>query len=808
MIGDPKQAIYAFRGADIHTYLSAREDTKGRHYTLEKNYRSTQGMVDAVNRIFTRAAAFDQGAFFFKDEIPFEPVLAQGRRDTLVVDGLPQPPMILWQMDQDEPAGKTGPQGYLTRMAGAAANEIARLINLGVREPCGAGFLDEAQTLTPLKPSDIAVLVRDGREARAVRNALDARRVKSVYLSDRESVFDSSEALSLLYLLRACADPGNDALLRTALAVPLLCLSFEDLDRMNRDEAAWETELQRFKAFRFIWQNRGVLPMVRALLTRFNVGARLLADPAGERQMTNVLHLAEMLQTAAASLDGEQGLIRWLAGQIEDPKAGEEDQILRLESDDGLVRVVTIHKSKGLEYPLVFLPFICSFRKLTVRNTAMATFHDDGGEIRRMVNPDQEALDLADRERLAEDLRMLYVALTRPRHACWLGIGVMGRRTKKSGETTDLHQSALGYLLSGGEMVPTAGLGPVLADVRGDCDAIVVTPLPDRAMERVDPVRKGEELIPARRFTGTIPRDWRITSYSGILAGAAMAEPGSQQMIAAEESPDTASQDQLREAESEESLSVPVKSAARSIHTFARGPEPGTFLHDILEWAALKGFDRVAQDRPFTLDEVSRRCARRGWDDWAQVITDWLGRLVQWDMGGSSKAPMRLTDLTPRRCRAEMEFMFPAHRVNIRNLDRLVTESVLPGTVRPALRQDRVNGMLKGFIDLVFCFEGQYFVLDYKSNHLGDSGEAYGQKAMAQAMAEHRYDLQYLIYTLALHRLLKARLEGYDYDRDVGGAIYLFLRGTGTEGQGVYVHKPPKSVILDLDQLFRQGGYQ
>jgi len=324
-------------------------------------------------------------------------------------------------------------------------------------------------------------------------------------------------------------------------------------------------------------------------------------------------------------------------------------------------------------------------------------------------------------------------------------------------------------------------------------------------MDRVEPVREKEDLIPARAFTGTIPRDWRITSYSGILAGAAMAEHGSSQPREIEDSPDTASQDQLREGAVEETLLVPVKSAARSIHTFARGPEPGTFLHDILEWAALWGFDRVAQDRGATLEEVSRRCNRRGWGDWVEVLTNWLVGLVQVDLGLGSGEPMRMVDLTPDACRAEMEFMFPAHGVNIRDLDRRVTDSVLPGTVRPALRRDRVNGMLKGFIDLVFCFGGRYFVLDYKSNHLGDSGTAYGQKAMAHAMAEHRYDLQSLLYTLALHRLLKARLAGYDYERDVGGAVYLFLRGTGKGGQGVYAHKPSKEVIYDLDRLFRQG---
>ena len=149
--------------------------------------------------------------------------------------------------------------------------------------------------------------------------------------------------------------------------------------------------------------------------------------------------------------------------------------------------------------------------------------------------------------------------------------------------------------------------------------------------------------------------------------------------------------------------------------------------------------------------------------------------------------------------------MFEVHGVDIPVLDRLIGTSVLPGNVRPVLREDRVNGMLKGFIDLIFCFQGRYFVLDYKSNHLGDSEGAYGKEIMANAMLEHRYDLQYVLYILALHRLLKSRLKDYDYDRDVGGAVYLFLRGVNGSGRGVYVDKPSKELINTLDHLFQEG---
>jgi exodeoxyribonuclease V beta subunit len=320
MIGDPKQAIYAFRGADIHTYLKAKEDTKGHHYTLEKNYRSTHNMVAAVNQVFAGASHLPRGAFLFKEQIPFEPVKAQGRSETLMVEGRPVPAMTLWQMDQDEPVIKTGPEGYLARMAQACAREITRLINLGSQMPCRAGFAEPGKEIIPLRPSDIAVLVRNRREADGIRSALAERGVKSVYLSDQESVFTTPESRSLLYILQACSDPTNDGLLTTALATRIVGLSYETLDRLKEDELAWEAEQERFKHLQSIWHHQGVLPMVRALLSGFNAGARMLAAPEGERRLTNVLHLAEMLQTAAADLDGEQSLIRWLAGQIANPQ--------------------------------------------------------------------------------------------------------------------------------------------------------------------------------------------------------------------------------------------------------------------------------------------------------------------------------------------------------------------------------------------------------------------------------------------------------------------------------------------------------
>jgi exodeoxyribonuclease V beta subunit len=814
MIGDPKQAIYAFRGADIHTYLKARQDTAGHRHTLDTNYRSAQEMVAAVNQLFQAAGDYADGPFLFGDRIPLEPAAAAGRDETLMVRGRPAAGMNLWRLPQQGPMPRHGPAGYLTRMAEATADEIVRLLHLAGATPPEAGFTAPGQDLVPLRPADIAILVRNATEARAMRTALARRDVRSVYLSDKDSVFATEEALDLLYLLQACAEPERRRPVMSALATATLALSWERLDRFGTDERAWEAEEERFRELRRIWRYRGVLPMVRALLQDFDVPARLLAASGGERRLTNLLHLAEILQAAGTGLEGEPALIRWLAEQIRQPGGAWDEAVLRLESDAQLVRVVTVHKAKGLEYPLVFLPFICGFRAVTRRNTAVVRYHDGQGRLRRVLDPTDQELALADRERLAEELRMLYVAVTRARHACWLGIGVLGKTTARKGEESHLHRSALGYLLGGGAPILTGELEDRLRQCMGHCGTMTLETLPDPDPRPYRPQNGEAPLAPARPFTGRVPRGWAITSYSGILAGANPAEsavageePDSRAADghgqAGSQAPDSPLEDRLQEVLIEAPAAVEIRPGPRSILRFPRGPGPGTFLHGLLEWAAGEGFGRVAADRALLREKINAAGAWHGWQEWTGTLAAWLQGLLRTPLAlPASVPPLALAALAAEDCQAEMEFLFSARRVSTPDLDAAVTAAILPGSPRPALQAARFNGMLKGFIDLVFVHGGRYYILDYKSNHLGDTPDAYGPEQMAAAMLAHRYDLQFVLYTLALHRLLKARLPGYDYHRHMGGAVYLFLRGVDASGRGIYGERPPSELIRRLDADF------
>ncbi|KRW68313.1 exodeoxyribonuclease V subunit beta [Stutzerimonas nitrititolerans] len=792
LIGDPKQAIYAFRGADIHTYLRARRAMTGRLDDLDTNFRSSQPMVDAVNRLFQQAEARSegQGAFLFREgadnPLPFSRVKARGREELWQVEGQTPPALTLWQLPSAEPLANTF---YRREMAARAASEITRLLVLGQQGE--AGFA-QAGELAPLKPSDIAVLVRDGSEAQAIRGELARRGVRSVYLSDKDSVLASQEARDLLLWLRACAEPDVDRCLRAALASRSLGLELAELEQLNQDERVWERRVMQFRDYHQRWQRQGVLPMLRQLLHDFGLPQRLMQRSDGERALTNLLHLAELLQQAAAELDGEQALIRHLAALLAGEGAAAEEQVLRLESDAALVRVVTIHKSKGLEYPLVFLPFICSFRPAEGGRPLQL---QDGDSRRLVLEPDEEDIERADRERLGEDLRLLYVALTRARHACWLGIADLKKGNAKA---SLLHRSALGYLLGGGQPLSASGvlaswLEPL--EKPGEC-RLLPAPEANDSSYREATVEQAEPSwpTPARRAA----EHWWIASYSALRTGDSLESPIERFDDAAPENP------AAQKAADDERESVPVVGPvglAGSLHLFPRGPNPGTFLHGLLEMAGRDGFAQVASDPAALREQIARRCQRRGLDAWIEPLNSWLGSLLTTPLKLEGDARVSLAELTVYQ--PELEFWFETQRVDVRQIDALVQRHVLPGVPRPALLPDRLNGMFKGFIDLVFEHQGRYYVVDYKSNWLGEGDAAYTDEAMQATVASHRYDLQYVLYLLALHRQLQLRLPDYDYERHVGGALYLFLRGSRAPGQGIHRARPPRELIEALDALFK-----
>ena len=796
MIGDPKQAIYSFRGADIFTYMQARRDTETEagHFTLGVNWRSHSNLVGIINRLFGRASR----PFIYDEDIAFHGVKAAAEEGTadekaLTIDGAEVEPLVAWF----EPLGADNKRGESITKRWAAENvsdgcatEIARLLNLG-REK--RALLGE----TPLAARDIAVLVRNRFEADDIRQALSLIGVNSITIS-RDSVLLTDEARDLSHLLRAVAEPGNAVLLRTALATRLLGWSATRIHELGEEEESWEVKAAAFHGYHAIWREHGFMQMLYQLMRSEGIISVLLALPDGERRMTNLLQLAELAQVASRLLPGIENLLRWLADERE--LAGEngncsDEQQLRLESDENLVQIVTIHKSKGMEYPLVFLPFIWSSRKTI--DKGVIKFHDGHNHqlYADLGSEQREAhIQLAERERLAEDLRLLYVALTRAQQRCYFSWGMFNgaadsamawllhQSTTAAGEPPECMMARLdnddiqSALLSLNEESESGG-------ENSDGVRLLVTSLPE---DDVSFKENGDaaELPQALKFTGKVEQSWQLTSFSGLT--------GSMKHEYRIDVPDF---DMLVIPEDE----VQRQPALLSRFSFPRGARAGECLHSILE-----ELDFTQVVAPELEDMVARKLDHFGFDEtWLPVVCEWMQSVL--DTHLDSDASLQLRMLGRQQRFVEMEFHYPLAGLTADGLDGIMKQLAGFRSDQPHLNFNPVNGMMKGFIDLIFEHEGRFYVADYKSNHLGASFDDYQHDALQEAIGAHRYDLQYLIYTMALHRYLKLRLPGYDYEKHFGGVYYLFLRGMdpqhGAE-RGVYYDRPEHGLVDRLDLLF------
>lgn len=791
LIGDPKQAIYSFRGADLPTYFAARAQASSPIHSLATNFRTDASVIAGINAFYALASARDGGAFAqtggheltYREASAHQQAAALCQRDDLHADWQSAPGMQLEYLPGAELAMSSG--AAREALAVLAAERIAQWL---LASDAGLMGIRDGADVRALEPGDIAILVRKGREADAMRRALASMSVPCVYGSDRDSVFASAEATALQSWLEALAHPSDERLLRLALATAPMGLSWQDLLARRQQEALWEQDIQRVQRIAALWQSHGVLAAVRQWLFEYQVPARLLHPSYvnGERALTNLLHLAEVLQEAANDLHGEHALIRYLAEQREQPGAGDE-ALVRLESDERRVRIVTMHQAKGLEYPLVCLPF--TVMPSVAPRQANTRYHRDA-ELIIDLAPDDASLARARQEQLEEELRLFYVAVTRPKHLLWIGMAPVRQGMSK----TIADNTAWQWLFSGHDALTTEALLAGMATLtQHPAITALDAPLSVRPWQpRSEPVM----LLPAREFLPLKQAFWQIASYSRLRFQAALQTPA--------------------EANYFDEPAAIVSTAAKpqiAERPAPRGSEVGTFWHSLLELAAEANFASSPESLAVLDHALARQCAARGWQhaetDWCQSYRRWLSVPMRTHSAGlddrSQHIAGELSDLGLAQLSAfivEMEFWFSSEHVSTERLDALVCAHTLAQRPRPRAESNGIHGLFKGFIDLVFVHQGRYYVADYKSNYLGDDAQDYSPARLADDIAKHRYDMQYSIYLLALHRHLRARLHDYDPEQHLGGAVYLYLRGWDGAGQGVHIERPTTAFIEALDALF------
>ncbi|OLY91450.1 DNA helicase/exodeoxyribonuclease V, beta subunit [Cnuella takakiae] len=731
-IGDPKQSIYAWRKADIFTYFKARA-TVDAVYDMDRNFRSAAAMIEAMNQVFLPQPRFD--TFYFKDEssaIDYHPVRSPepNGKGILLEGKAPSVPISISEHKNKESLydGVTG--------------QVVALLTEG-------HFAVEKKDKAPraVTPSDIGILVRTRKQAAEIRDRLQHYGIPAITVGD-EKVLQSEEAVQLLYLLQAIEEPTlahiSRALLTSFTGVPASSL-------LQLDE---EVATTLFRSYRTSWEQYGVYKALMDLAAYFNIRARLLQTPNGERILTNLVHLTELLhRVQTRNRLSPLELIAWLKRGVEGMEVEGDEYEQRIESDEEAVKIVTIHKSKGLEYNIVLAPHLDLLADEPHIDFVSYRHPDDGSYIgceKRRLNETERAWVLRQTEQ--ENRRLFYVALTRAVYKCFI-----------FRSTAAYHKgSTLEAFLEGGPC-----WSPALVQLH--------TPpvVPEGYRYRLQAVPK-TALAPLTAGSAVhfVLKEaaWVRSSFTGLALQKAghVAKPSG-----AEHSNDY---DRFMFQELE------------------KGVRTGNMLHALLEVVDFTRDTRWEQQ----VQGVVQQFAPSKADLYQPMLLQMLQELLQVPLTVGDTS-FSLSEVALNQRLHEFEFDMRVPLFSPVQLNILSGEGIQVQVKNLPKRE----GLLNGIMDLFFAYEGRYYILDWKSNYLGDRVSDYGPEQLAAAMNEHNYHLQYLLYTLAAVRYLRSRLgDAFDYERDFGGVIYLFVRGVRKEGgQGIFTTRPTKTQLQTLEQI-------
>lgn len=779
-IGDPKQAIYSFRGADIFAYLRASKNVD-RKYSMQENWRSEPALVNAINVLFTASARP-----FVYDEIAYSRIKAaeDAQVEKLHVQDENNCALQWWFLpggNDNKPLGVADARDLITR---AVVAEIARLLELSRQEKVRIGD-------RPLQENDIAVLVRKNAEAITFQKELTKIGIPSVLLS-AESVFISQEAEELKRFLLGVMHHENEGYLLAALATSFFGLVAEDLAECLENEVSLADRRTRFQQYHDLWRRHGFLTMFYVFLDKESVRQRIMQFPGGERKLTNYLHLAQQLHLASKQENlNFPEILRWLEERrVRADMAADEEQ-LRLETDKNCVRIVTIHKSKGLEYPVVFCPFGWETGKKN--NSAMPLFfHDEKNDWQ--LTADLGSEEFADnreqyaREILAENCRLLYVALTRAKNRCYFVWGKI-KNSADSAVAYLFHRQSLSPARTGDsepndEMLEQIGM--LVDQAPADIQLKIIGEAPP---VKARTKKEEAENLEFQEFKGGIDYSWKIASFTYFTS---MLQPHEE--------------DSLREMEDEDRDAVflppPVVENIENMLAFPRGTTTGIMLHAILEnlnFAEVQTTDMKAILLEKLLNyEFDQR--------WLPAVEKMIKELVALPLGSGGEFSL---DMVPAKsCRKEVEFYFPLGEITAGKIIDILEGSGfgkkngLPlDDLYRKIKFPLTRGYLKGFIDLVFEHGGKFYLADWKSNYLGESYDQYAPESLKKAMFRSSYVLQYLLYTVALNKYLQKRVKNFDYEKHFGGVFYIFLRGLNAEAgreNGIYFDLPDNALIQQL----------
>lgn len=822
VIGDPKQAIYAFRGADVHTYLTAARSASTRA-TLGTNWRSDPQLLTGLHDLF-------RGAALGHPDIVVHPVLAGQDEAALGPEPDPTPVRLRLLSRTGQPLTQRGDiqtPAARTAIAADVAAQVVHTLNANHTTRCRI-----TGELRPLRAGDIAVLVRKGAQALTVRQALLDAGVPCV-LTGTSSVFATPAAAHWITLLEALEQPHRAGRVRRLALTPFIGQSAAAVDAGGDD--ATDQLAQRLRAWGQVLAERSVSGLFATLAEEEQLPARLLRQSDGERQFTDLRHLAETLHgEEQKTRRGLVGLLAWLREQVEASGTdADQERARRLDTDDAAVQILTVHTSKGLEFPITLVPYAWD-NASAGKGEQLPRGHSSAGDRTLHVGGQgapgyQTACRAAETEDAGEELRLLYVAATRAvsRLVLWWAPTY---NTNKSPLHRLLFADDPAVTIPAALAVPTdvAACTALQTRTRGTALSVgTIPPTPATPPHATRPPEPTSQLDVAT-FLRHIDTAWRRTSYSALTRSS-----HDQPTVGSEPEPEATTKDDEPDTFSTAAHSTPATHPLQQIPSpmagLPAGASFGTLVHAILEHTDPTTADLSAELRSVARQQVARHGGSAKPDDLADALIPVLSTPL-----GPLADRLRLRDIAPHDRLPELEFELPLAGGDSPRADvRLGTIAALlrrhlaasdPVAAyadyldAPTLASQQLRGYLNGSLDAVVRISGpRYLVLDYKTNRLAGRDAPltawhYRREALDTAVLDAHYPLQALIYSVALHRYLRWRQPGYDPDRHLGGVLYLFTRGMCgelatdssqvAETPGVWSWHPPAALITDLSDLF------
>ncbi|WP_261979302.1 exodeoxyribonuclease V subunit beta [Buchnera aphidicola] len=755
LIGDPKQAIYSFRGADIFSYLYAKSKIK-KYYYLDTNWRSSISMCQGINMLFSQ----NKSIFIFEN-IPYIPIIPadQNSKMNFIINEVPQIPIRFFFQKKKE----VRIDDYQSWISKQCANEISFWLNCAKK---GQAKIITKKGEKILTSNDVAILVRNKKEASLIQEELKKLNIISIYSSDKKSVFQTMDSQELLWLLESIIDPDNEKLLQRSISTHIL----KKILFLSKKENSFFIIEKLYEYYR-IWEEIDIYHMIKIMILEYQEHSDPAEINANYMKNLNFLHIAEILQEQFQFFEKKTSLIRWFQKKISQETHVSHNEYIRNFNESQSIKIITIHKSKGLEYPIVWIPFSIDFKK------AILPIYHDEKNFKTLFNTKEsnKYLKISDEERLAEDIRFLYVALTRSILHCSIGIACLIKKIKKNGNHSDVHKSSIGYLIQNGRSMNYEDLceklkkisANNLIEVKNNTDCIKM------------PVKKQTIYLINRNVSinTNIKNTWNITSFTQLNEA---------NKLFKEHKKIIQEKFLIKKKENKNKL--------LTIHSFPKGKKTGLMIHYILK--NLHVFKK--KDCHWVSDILEEYNLST---KWTQTLITWIKNIINIPI---TNKKIILSKIHEKLCMKELEFFLPIKNILYDKELNKIIQSIDPiSMTAPKLFFNPVKGLLKGFIDLVFFWKEKYYIIDYKSNWLGKNNDFYSDTHIKKEMIRKRYDLQYQIYTIAIHKYLQEKIKNYNYKKDFGGVVYVFLRAAeiNKKNNGVFYTMPDHSLIEKITTL-------